>query len=75
MQESESVWDAEQIFGCLCSSGWAVGACWASFEAVVDRMLKFCARGVGLGDGETQESEFFGADCSLRRCPSGMLNQ
>jgi hypothetical protein len=26
---------------------------------------------VGLGNGETQEAEFFGADCSLRRCPSG----
>lgn len=26
---------------------------------------------VGLGDGETQAPEYFGADCSLRRCPSG----
>ena len=25
---------------------------------------------VGLGAGETQAPEFFGADCSLRRCPS-----
>mmetsp|Transcript_26866 Transcript_26866/g.56128 ORF Transcript_26866/g.56128 Transcript_26866/m.56128 type:complete len:267 (-) Transcript_26866:37-837(-) len=26
---------------------------------------------VGIGDGQTQEPEWFGADCSLRRCPSG----
>lgn len=26
---------------------------------------------VGLGRGETQEPEWFGPDCSLRRCPSG----
>ncbi|KAH8079100.1 mastigoneme protein [Aureococcus anophagefferens] len=26
---------------------------------------------VGLGDGETQVAEYFGADCSRRRCPSG----
>lgn len=26
---------------------------------------------VGFGDGETQLPEYFGADCSLRRCPSG----
>jgi EGF-like domain len=26
---------------------------------------------VGLKNGEVQEAEFFGADCSLRRCPSG----
>mmetsp|Transcript_30583 Transcript_30583/g.68364 ORF Transcript_30583/g.68364 Transcript_30583/m.68364 type:complete len:492 (-) Transcript_30583:3-1478(-) len=26
---------------------------------------------VGYGDGETQLSEWFGADCSLKRCPSG----
>ena len=26
---------------------------------------------VGLGSGETQEAEWHGADCSLRRCPSG----
>lgn len=26
---------------------------------------------VGLGAGETQSAEFFGADCSLRHCPSG----
>ncbi|CAM9721548.1 unnamed protein product [Chrysoparadoxa australica] len=26
---------------------------------------------VGLGSGETQQPEWFGADCSLRRCPSG----
>ena len=26
---------------------------------------------VGLGDGETQVAEYFGPDCSLRRCPSG----
>ncbi len=25
---------------------------------------------VGLDDGETQEPEYFGPDCSLRRCPS-----
>jgi hypothetical protein len=25
---------------------------------------------VGLGDGETQEPEWFGPDCSLRHCPS-----
>jgi len=28
---------------------------------------------VGLGDGETQEPEWFGPDCSLRHCPSGLL--
>ena len=26
---------------------------------------------VGLGPDETQKAEWFGADCSLRRCPSG----
>eukprot|EP00924_Labyrinthula_sp_SR-Ha-C_P009323 snap_masked-scaffold_2-processed-gene-20.12-mRNA-1 protein AED:0.01 eAED:0.01 QI:0/-1/0/1/-1/1/1/0/282 len=26
---------------------------------------------VGLASGETQASEYFGADCSLKRCPSG----
>ena len=26
---------------------------------------------VGLGDGETQEPEYFGPDCSRRHCPSG----
>ena len=26
---------------------------------------------VGLGSGETQQSEWFGPDCSLRRCPTG----
>jgi len=26
---------------------------------------------VGLASGETQEPEWFGADCSLRHCPSG----
>ena len=26
---------------------------------------------VGLGSGETQESEFFGPSCEFRRCPSG----
>ena len=26
---------------------------------------------VGLGSGETQLAEWFGADCSLKRCPSG----
>lgn len=26
---------------------------------------------VGLGPGERQSPEFFGADCSLRHCPSG----
>lgn len=26
---------------------------------------------VGLGAGEVQDSEWFGPDCSLRRCPSG----
>ena len=26
---------------------------------------------VGLGANETQEPEFFGADCSLQHCPSG----
>lgn len=26
---------------------------------------------VGLGPGETQAAEWFGPDCSLRRCPSG----
>lgn len=26
---------------------------------------------VGLGNGETQEAEFFGPDCSKRHCPSG----
>ena len=26
---------------------------------------------VGLGSGETQEAEYFGADCSLLHCPSG----
>eukprot|EP01006_Ploeotia_vitrea_P064757 TRINITY_DN8884_c0_g1_i1.p1 TRINITY_DN8884_c0_g1~~TRINITY_DN8884_c0_g1_i1.p1 ORF type:complete len:288 (-),score=-8.20 TRINITY_DN8884_c0_g1_i1:102-965(-) len=26
---------------------------------------------VGLGNGETQQSEWFGPDCSMRRCPSG----
>ena len=26
---------------------------------------------VGLGAGETQLPEYFGPDCSLRRCPSG----
>ena len=26
---------------------------------------------VGLGSGETQEGEYFGADCRLRHCPSG----
>ena len=26
---------------------------------------------VGLADGETQQSEWFGADCSLRHCPTG----
>jgi hypothetical protein len=26
---------------------------------------------VGLGKGQTQEPEYFGADCSLRRCPTG----
>jgi len=26
---------------------------------------------VGLADGETQEAEFFGPDCSKRHCPSG----
>jgi len=26
---------------------------------------------VGLGDGETQEPEWFGPDCSKRHCPSG----
>lgn len=26
---------------------------------------------VGLGTGETQQSEWFGNDCSLRRCPTG----
>ncbi|CAM9822350.1 unnamed protein product, partial [Discosporangium mesarthrocarpum] len=26
---------------------------------------------VGLGDGETQEPEWFGPDCSHRHCPSG----
>lgn len=26
---------------------------------------------VGLGSNETQEAEWFGADCSLRHCPSG----
>jgi hypothetical protein len=26
---------------------------------------------VGLGSGETQQAEFFGATCELRRCPSG----
>lgn len=26
---------------------------------------------VGLGDGQTQLAEWFGPDCSLRRCPSG----
>eukprot|EP00586_Coscinodiscus_wailesii_P010191 CAMPEP_0172492674 /NCGR_PEP_ID=MMETSP1066-20121228/23905_1 /TAXON_ID=671091 /ORGANISM="Coscinodiscus wailesii, Strain CCMP2513" /LENGTH=169 /DNA_ID=CAMNT_0013262439 /DNA_START=465 /DNA_END=973 /DNA_ORIENTATION=+ len=26
---------------------------------------------VGLGSGERQEAEWFGPDCSLRRCPSG----
>ena len=27
---------------------------------------------VGLGDGETQEPEYFGPDCSLRHCPTGV---
>ena len=27
--------------------------------------------GVGLGSGQTQQPEWFGPDCSLRRCPSG----
>ena len=26
---------------------------------------------VGLGANETQQSEYFGADCSLMRCPTG----
>ncbi len=26
---------------------------------------------VGLGSGETQTTEWFGPDCSLRRCPGG----
>lgn len=26
---------------------------------------------VGMGDGETQEPQWFGPDCSLRHCPSG----
>lgn len=26
---------------------------------------------VGLAAGETQQAEYFGADCSLRRCPTG----
>jgi hypothetical protein len=26
---------------------------------------------VGLGDGQVQLSEYFGPDCSLKRCPSG----
>jgi len=26
---------------------------------------------VGLASGESQEAEFFGPDCSMRRCPSG----
>jgi len=26
---------------------------------------------VGLGSGQTQQSEYFGSDCSLKRCPSG----
>jgi len=26
---------------------------------------------VGLGSGQTQQAEYFGPDCSLKRCPSG----
>jgi hypothetical protein len=47
----------------------------ASVKAAWDaRMISGClcdsSWAVGLEAGETQEPEFFGADCSLRHCPS-----
>lgn len=46
--ESQTTWDEEKLYGCVCDSSWSVG----------------------LADGETQEPEWFGPDCSLRHCPS-----
>lgn len=45
---SDSTWDEDMIFGCVCDSSWEVG----------------------LGNGQRQEPEWFGPDCSLRHCPS-----
>lgn len=45
------------------------GPTWAA--GVVTGCLCDSTWPVGLGPGETQTPEFFGADCSLRHCPSG----
>ena len=50
-------------------SGGSQGSTWdqdRNFGCVCDSSWA-----VGLGSGETQEPEWFGPDCSLKRCPTG----
>lgn len=63
-------WDADIMHGCLCDSSWEVsyGAHTPGLCTGRTRSLLWCSCQVGLRQHETQLAEYFGADCSMRKC-------